>query len=368
MRITFVLPGTGISGGIRVLAIYAERLHRRGHLVTVVSHPYGKRGFSSNLLSLLRGKGFRKKTPEQSYFDGLAVPHHVLESIRPMTDLDVPDADVVIATWWETAEWVAKLSPQKGVKAYFIQHYEVFDYTPHERVEATWRLPLYKITIAKWLVELAKQKYGDRKVWLVPNAVSTDQFYAPPRNRQSNPTVGLLYSTAKWKGVDVSTKALELVAQKIPALHVVAFGAEHVAKRLPLPKNASFHYLPAQDSIRNLYAACDVWLSASQSEGFGLPLLEAMACRCPVVSTDSGGPADFIQSGCNGYIVPVGDAKALADRLVDVLTADVTKWRAMSDAAYATAMGYSWDDATDMLETALGEVIADARHASPPST
>jgi hypothetical protein len=47
----------------------------------------------------------------------------------------------VIATWWETAEWVDRLSVSKGKKVYFIQHYEAFDYLPKERVEATWRLP-----------------------------------------------------------------------------------------------------------------------------------------------------------------------------------------------------------------------------------
>jgi hypothetical protein len=39
MRIIFVLPYAGLQGGIRVIAIYAERLRRRGHTVTIISHP-----------------------------------------------------------------------------------------------------------------------------------------------------------------------------------------------------------------------------------------------------------------------------------------------------------------------------------------
>jgi len=267
----------------------------------------------------------------------------------------------VIATWWETAEWVARLSPRKGAKAYFIQGYEVFDHTTAERLKATWRMPLYKITISKWLVELAAREYGDRRVWLVPNSVDTNQFYAPPRGRQAQPTVGLLYSTAKWKGVDVSLKAIELATKRVPGLRLVAFGAESATKWLPLPPDSSFYHLPAQDSIRAVYASCDVWLCGSYSEGFHLPLLEAMACRCPVVSTRVGGSADIIKSGWNGYIVPVGDAEALANRLVDVLTLDEAEWRAMCDAALTTATRYTWDDATNLLEAALSEIICDAR-------
>ena len=55
-----------------------------------------------------------------------------------MTDVDVPDGDLIIATWWETAEWVNALSPNKGAKVYFIQHHEIF---PTFRLSAV-RLPI----------------------------------------------------------------------------------------------------------------------------------------------------------------------------------------------------------------------------------
>ena len=232
-----------------------------------------------------------------SHFDDIEVPLHVIDRFRPVTDSDVPDGDVVIATWWETAEWVARLAPRKGAKAYLIQHYEVFDYLPTERVKATWRMPLQKITISKWLVELAAREYGDRKVHLVPNGVDMSQFYAAPRGRQRQPTVGILYASVKWKGLDVTLRAIELAAKRVQGLRLVAFGSEPVVRQLPLPPDTFFHHLPAQESIRDLYSSCDVWLCGSYSEGFHLPPLEAMACRCPVISTSVGGPVDIIEPG-----------------------------------------------------------------------
>ena len=56
-----------------------------------------------------------------------------------------------MATWWETAEWVARYPASKGAKAYFIQHHEVHEGLPADRVNATWRLPMHKIVIANWL-------------------------------------------------------------------------------------------------------------------------------------------------------------------------------------------------------------------------
>lgn len=360
MKITFVLPFAGLSGGVRVVAIYADRLKKRGHDVFVVSLPPDPIHPLDQVKSVLKGKGWLSND-EASHFDGLDVSHRIIERWRPIVQDDVPDADVIIATWWETAEWVAKMSAAKGAKAYFIQHYELFEGMPQERVEATWFLPFHKITISKWLVELAAEKFGDRHVSFVPNSVDTEQFYAPPRGKQSIPTVGILYAPIGWKGCEVSLKAFSLAAQKIPNLRLVAFGASAPTADLPLPAGTQYSQRPAQNTIKDIYASCDVWLCGSWSEGFHLPPLEAMACRCPVVSTQVGGPVDIIKEGDNGYLVPVGDSTALANQLVHILNLPETEWRAMSDAAYATATQYTWDDAVELFEAALHTAI-DRQH------
>ena len=164
----------------------------------------------------------------------------------------------------------------------------------------------------------------------------------------------MLYSTIPAKGTDLALAALERVRRRLPQLRVIAFSAERVAGHLPLPDWIEFRYRPPQDEIRRLYASCDVWLCASRREGFHLPALEAMACRCPVVSTRMGGPRDFIEQGVNGFLVDVGDAAALSERLLEIFQEN--RWQRMSDAALATAQGYTWDDAATLLEGALGEI------------
>jgi glycosyltransferase involved in cell wall biosynthesis len=358
MKITFVLPVVNMSGGIRVVAIYADRLKKRGHEVFVVSTPKRRPNLRQQMRSLRRGKGWISVTKNNSsHFDNVDVPHHVINRFRPVTNADVPDADVVIATWWETAEWVANLSEAKGAKAYFIQHHELHDYLPKERVEATWSLPMHKITISKWLVDLARTKYGDSNVSHVPNSVDTEQFYAQLRGKQAIPTVGMMYSTTNWKGCDISLKAFSLAAQNIPNLRLVAFGNQRPSSNLPLPPSTEYVCQPPQSTIKDIYAKCDVWLCGSWSEGFHLPPLEAMACRCPVVSTQVGGPMDIIKDGINGYLVQTGDYTALANQLIRVLTCSNDKWQTMSEAAYTTAIRYTWDDATELFEAALYTAI-----------
>src|SRR5215813_219102 len=106
MRITFVSPTLDLSGGAKVVAIYAQRLRRMGHDVSVVAHPSFAMPLRRKLKSLLTGKGWPRAAPRhRSHLDGTDVDLHVLDRSRPVMDRDIPDGNVVIATWWETAEW-----------------------------------------------------------------------------------------------------------------------------------------------------------------------------------------------------------------------------------------------------------------------
>jgi glycosyltransferase involved in cell wall biosynthesis len=357
MRITFVLPYAGLSGGIRVLAIYADQLKKKGHDVFVVSTKGQPPSRRQRLKQILKGQGLFRTQGQPprgaSHFDTIDVPHKVVDS--PVTEADVPDADVVIASWWETAEWMADWSPAKGAKAYFIQHHEVFDYLPVDRVKATYQLPFHKIVVSKWLADLMQSEYGDEQTSLVLNTVDTQQFHAPLRGKQAEPTVGLVYNEAPWKGCKVSLEAIAQVAKKIPNLKVVAFG--EVPAPETLPPNATYIRFPAQADIKDIYARCDVWICGSFSEGFGLPVVEAMACRCPVVSTEVGGPIDLIKPGVNGYLVSIGNAQKLAEGIETVLSLSDAQWQKMSEAAYQTVVQYSWEDATTLFEAALEQAI-----------
>lgn len=353
MRITFVLAdGFTLAGGQRVIAVLAKELLARGHSVHVVASAPRPLGWRERW----RTGQLLRVPASPSYFDGLEIPKRCLTRHRPVTDADVPDADVVIATWWETAEWVARLSPAKGRKVHLIQHHEVFDYLPIERVRAVYRLPFHKIVSAPWLREVMRREYGAVDARVVTNGVDMQQFHAPARSKQPVPSVGVLYSPIAWKGWDVSVGAVAQARRVLPDLRLIVIG-EYVPPRHALPAASEFHRRPRQEALREIYARCDVWLCGSWAEGFHLPILEAMACRCPVVSTRVGGSQDVIEEGVNGYLVAPGDSAALGERLVDVLQRADIDWRMLSDAALATATSHSWQKSADDLVAALQDVV-----------
>jgi len=361
MKITFVIPTVSLAGGVRAVAIYAERLQKRGHEVFLVSVPKPQPSLVEQMNSLFRGRGLidiRKKEP--SHFDNVNVPLQVIDRCRPITDADVPDADVVIATWWETAEWVWCLSPAKGVKVHYMQDYEVWGGTL-ERVDATCRLPMPKILIAGWVRDLLEKRFNQTPLALIPCSVETEKFYAPPRSKQPIPKVGLTYTTFYNKGCDISIQAYFIAKEAIPDLRLIAFGSCPVSPDVPLPKDANYTYCAPEHKLKEIYSQCDAWLFGTRIEGFGLPILEAMACRTPVIGTPAGAAPELLAEGA-GILVKPEDPEDMARAIERMCKLSDAEWRVMSEAAYTTATRYTWDDATDRFEQALYTAIDRRKH------
>jgi glycosyltransferase involved in cell wall biosynthesis len=358
VKVTFVLPHAGLHGGIRVCAIYAAHLHARGHDVTVVSTPKRDLTWIAKAKNFVKGAQWKFDLRGPSHFDNVPVKHHVVDRFRPIVDSDLPDADIVIATWWETAEWVASLAPSKGVKCHMIQHDETqMSNQQIERIEATWKLPLQRIVVARWLAELGRTRYGVNNIQVIPNGVNPKQFFAPPREKQRQPTIGMMFSSVYFKGCDVALEAFRIAHRNIPSLKLVGFGMDEPRGTMAFPDDSEFHLSPRQDKLRELYASCDAWLFASRSEGFGLPLLEAMACRTPVIATPAGAAPELINEG-GGILVKPQDPIDMAIAIERIARMPREEWRDLSAAAARTAGNHTWDNSADQFERVLRDILS----------
>ena len=119
---------------------------------------------------------------------------------------------------------------------------------------------------------------------LVPNSIDHSMFDAQPREKQPVPTVGFMYAIGGIKGADVALEAIRRLREKLPALRVISFGT-HTPVGVDGFDGIEFRRLPSVQELQAAYSSCDVWLCPGRSEGFGLPAMEAMGCRTPIVST-----------------------------------------------------------------------------------
>ncbi|WP_066959596.1 glycosyltransferase family 4 protein [Microbulbifer sp. Q7] len=308
MRICFLHPKPNYSGGCRVVAIYAEGLAALGHEVSIVcgfGEPKTKNPIKW-LSGILRRRE-RKDYVENSHFSNLEkVRVKLLPGNDRLRDRHVPDADVVIATWWKTADWAYGFSKRKGKKFYFVQHHETHPHFPREKVEASYRYPLTKIVIANWLANVMAKKYGDANVHLVPNAVDKSMFYPEKKPDPRSTVFCTMYSKRRFKGFDVTISAFLHAKKTRPDIQLIIFGREDIARHTSI-EGVTVLENPSQSQIRETYALSDGYVFSSRTEGFGLPILEALACGCPVIATKAGCAVDYIQPGKNGYLSEIDD-------------------------------------------------------------
>jgi glycosyltransferase involved in cell wall biosynthesis len=133
---------------------------------------------------------------------------------------------------------------------------------------------------------------------------------------------------------------------------------------LPLPPNAVYEYRPTDDRIRQIYESCDAWLFPSRIEGFGLPILEAMACRTPVIGTPAGAAPELLAEG-GGILVKPEDPEDMSKAIQYIGHLSDSEWRSMSDKAYSTVTRYTWDHATDLFESALYIAVERSKRGEP---
>ena len=354
MRVTFLLPSFEFSVGNRVAANYAKELAAKGHTVTMVGAVPWKPPLLKRLRSWLATRTDGVLRPYEYGYDFGDLAQVTIPAGAELDESMVPDADVVIATWWATAESCARFGPRKGRKVYFIQHHEVFPWLPRERVEATYRQPWRKIIAASWIFDAVRERYGDSDTHLLLNSVDTRHFFARPRGKQRTPTVGMLRENIEIKGEDVLLAAIEIARRQVPELQVIAFGPERPSRRHPMPDGTTFIHCPTVDEVRGIYAQCDAWLFASRAgtEGFGMPVLEAMACRTPVIGVPTGAASELLADGA-GFLVPHDDPAAMAEAIVRVARMEQSEWQAVSEKAWQRAQEHRLKDAAEKFEKLL---------------
>jgi glycosyltransferase involved in cell wall biosynthesis len=360
MRIVFLLPGRGArpTGGYKVVYEYANRLTREGHRVTV-AHPWDCQPPASLRYSLRarRWVARLRLRPSQiapwfEFEDGVE-----LSVLTYPAASKLPDADVFVATAWHTAPWIAVAAAEKGAGgAYLIQGYETWD-GDAERVRETWRLPLEKVVISRWLEEIAAELGEAGRTTRVPLGMDLHRLGVdlPPAGRR--PRLGSLYHPGGAKGGADTLAAMEEARRRRPELEAVFFGTRD--RPAELPGWIEYEQLPSPERLRALFNSCSVFLGASRSEGWGLPASEAMLCGCALVTVDNGGSREFAIDGETALVVPPDRVGELADRVERLLDDEPLRLR-LAAAGAERLRGFTWERSVAGLGAVLGRAAAQA--------
>jgi glycosyltransferase involved in cell wall biosynthesis len=319
MKITFVLPSVKLGGGVRVVFEHANRLQERGHDVSIVYSilPLGLSVKKHKTHYLFRGiSTFIKNITRKNRVEWFDLKCRLIKA-PILFESYIPPADIIVATWWKTAYYVHRYSRKRGEKFYLIQHYEIWG-GPKNKVEKTYKLGFHNIVISSWLKNII-EGLGAKVEAIIPDGVDLNKFY-PEKVERNEDQIRILtpYRLAEWKGVNDALKVYEIVkARGYKNVKLVMFGES--PNKSELPHDVEFHLTPSDEELRKIYNSCDIFLFTSLQEGFGLPPMEAMACKVPVVTTKVGAVPDYTIPGRTALVSPPGDIESLANNVIELI-------------------------------------------------
>jgi glycosyltransferase involved in cell wall biosynthesis len=173
----------------------------------------------------------------------------------------------------------------------------------------------------------------------------------PAAGKFENPTVLYVGRIKRYKSVDVILRAMPEVLVRIPEARLAIVGAgdnieelKRLARDLNIEGRVIFTGFVATEEKVDWMRRSHVIVNPSPREGWGLTNIEAGACGTPAAASDADGLRDSVQDGVTGLLFPYGDHRALAERVVRLLS-DKSLLEEMSRHAVERALTFTWENA-----------------------
>ena len=264
------------------------------------------------------------------------------ESFLCLRNLHFQHNEVVIAVGNDSVNELQSLD-RSVVKIRFC-HGLVED-TPAE-MERVWGGPMLTIAVSPNLVSRLEQYFTTPVLGIVPNGISASEYFVEQRNRQC---VGFIYHGSPLKGSEVSLPLLNSLHKRFPRVPCLVFGS------YPKPRMLSpceYTRYPSIAQAREIYNRCKIWFVTSRDEGFCLPILEAMACGCAVVSSNHTNASQLISHGLNGFIAPYADIAEYVE-ISNKLLSDEKLRKVVVEEGFKTVRRFTWEAASARMEGLL---------------
>jgi len=327
LKILQISSAASFGGGERYVADLTNSLVSRGHDLYAVLRPH------SPLIGHLKLDRDKIKTlPMRNSLDVQSA--HELAKFVARLGIEVLHAHV--ARDYSLAAYAARRNPQTK---FVVTRHVLFQLSRLHRhtLSRAHRVIAVSNAVARKL--RSQRIVNENQLAVVPNGVDVDRFKIE-FNRLSflrslglppdGPLVGSVGELRTLKRHDDFIRAAALVAAQFPDAHFVLAGLDTSLSRevhrhleqlvLESGLKDRFHFLGWVEEAEKLLSTIDVFVSASETESFGLAIAEAMAAGTPVVATATEGAREVVDDRATGLLVPIGDVGKIAEAIAKLLS------------------------------------------------
>lgn len=229
-----------------------------------------------------------------------------------------------------------------------------------ERLALRRALRHYRKVLASSVGDLDYFSHYTDKVVLCANGVNTDKFGVVPRGEHKHPKQWIYWGRLSHnKRVDCLLECVALARDAGVMVDLMICGRDfdgiaqnlqQQVQRLHLEQAVCFKTHLSDAQLLDELSRRSVYITASEHEGFGLSIVEAMAAGLLVVCRDMSPLNTFVQPGLSGHFLNFDNSKRDTDTLTALLSRDPASVLAGGDAARSTAQRYNWDAAAKLFE------------------
>lgn len=279
----------------------------------------------------------------------------------------VPDNAVIIGTYWTTLAPALRLA-LPGRALHYCQGYEAsysHNVAEHPAIREAYSLPLPALSVSQHLVDLIGDQFG-RAAQVVLQPLPPG-FTARPEHLAPPPAGGRLAKVLvmspleiDWKGVSTALEALSEYRGRGGHFELVRLSQFELSnEERKFGVGGEFHHHLRPEQVPDLLRGCDLLLAPSwEAEGFGLPVLEAMACGVPVVASDIRCFRGWTQ----------GAVRLVEPRFVqgwcaaiEELLGEASVWQDLREQGLRVAEGYSTASSLASIEAAISCLVRQPR-------
>ena len=207
------------------------------------------------------------------------------------------------------------------------------------------------------------------RIEAIPNSVPAPTLHS---SQLVNPIIAAVGRLDSVKRYDLLIRAFAHVRSTQPdwQLRIYGGGAEAAQLRAliaSLDLHDSVLLMGRTAHVEEEWAKASIAVSTSERESFGMSIVEAMRAGLPVVSTRAPvGPEEIITDGHDGFLVPVGDVDAIAQRMTELAVDSAMRWH-IGRAALASSTRYDPDVVAQRYEDLLLDLAQHSRARAPKS-